>query len=416
MKEFEVVVIGAGPAGGHCARQLAKLGHRILLVEQHASFDVNNYSSAGSPLEILEQFALPDTVVARYWRNIEIIASHVQRQWRSPNNLGVVFDFKKLRQFLADDTVKYGGEVWLGHRYVSCDADTGLVYLKPKQGEAFAVKAQMIVDATGYSRAVMYPRKSDRPSFYKATGIEYLIEVTPEQYQKYADSLVFFLGYKWSPQGYSWIFPMDQNQLKVGSAIINAPHKIIQELKPLREYTERILQDYMGLSSYRLIEIHGSVLEYASGLQDQYFRHRVVAIGDAVSTVNFLGGEGIRHGMRGAEIAVKHIHNFLSSNPADANHDWNLAFEAQFTAYQKEMLDFFAPQWNLSEQIGKKVYLEYSDARIDQGVSYLKYLSITELIDILFYYKMGKVSRGIRRLILQKLDRLWLKITNFLRI
>jgi digeranylgeranylglycerophospholipid reductase len=408
MKEFEVIIIGAGPAGGHCARLLAKAGHQVLLVEQHESFAINNFSSAASPLPILKQFDLPSKVVARYWHKLEIISSNVARNWQSSQNLGVVFDFQKLREFLAEDTVNYGGEVWLGHRYIKHIqiADQSIiVHLKPKHGEAVQVKTQLIVDATGYSRAVMYENKEERPNFYKATGIEYLIKVSPDQHQKYADSLIFFLGYKWSPRGYSWIFPMDDYQLKIGSAWINAPHQIIKETKPLRQYTESIIKDYMQLEHYDLVEIHGSILEYSSGLQDIYYRHGVVAIGDAVSTVNFLGGEGIRHGMQGAEIAVKYIDQFLkdrSNNPSNIGKQ-NINI---FSKYQQEIQTYFADKWNLSEQIGKKVYLEYSDARIDQGVSYLKYFTTEDIIDILFYYNFRKVSRGIKRAFLQKLDRL----------
>ena len=35
MKRFDVVIIGAGPAGGQCARKLTQAGQQVLLVEQH---------------------------------------------------------------------------------------------------------------------------------------------------------------------------------------------------------------------------------------------------------------------------------------------------------------------------------------------------------------------------------------------
>ncbi len=193
MKEFDIIIIGAGPAGGHCARLLAKAGHQVLLVEQHESFAINNFSSAASPLSILNQFDLPTKVVARYWQRLEIISSNVARHWQSSQNLGVVFDFKKLREFLAEDTANHGGEVWLGYRYIKHTQIANqaiIVYLKPKDSETIQVQTRLIVDATGYSRAVMYGHKQERPNFYKATGIEYLIKVSPQQHQKYADSLI----------------------------------------------------------------------------------------------------------------------------------------------------------------------------------------------------------------------------------
>ncbi|WP_322742642.1 NAD(P)/FAD-dependent oxidoreductase [Synechocystis salina] len=67
-----MVIIGAGPSGGQCARRLAQQGVRVLLVEQHSNFSQNNYSSAASPLETMALFDLPPGVVARYWRNLAI--------------------------------------------------------------------------------------------------------------------------------------------------------------------------------------------------------------------------------------------------------------------------------------------------------------------------------------------------------
>jgi digeranylgeranylglycerophospholipid reductase len=90
MKTFDVVVVGAGPAGGHCARVLSKLGYSVLLVEQHENFQQNNFSSAATPLETLKRFQLPERVVGSTWKKIEIISTNIKRSWTSEKTLGVV--------------------------------------------------------------------------------------------------------------------------------------------------------------------------------------------------------------------------------------------------------------------------------------------------------------------------------------
>jgi flavin-dependent dehydrogenase len=397
-QSFDIVIVGAGPAGCHCARLLAKAGYQVLLVEQHKDFYKNNFSSAATPLETLEKFDLPEEVVGSSWSKIEIITTKVYRSWESSQSLGVVFDFAKLRQFLAEDCQANGGQVWLGYRYLKYTQENGkiLVYLKKRNGDITYVSSKVLVDATGFARAVIYPDKKARPNFLKATGIEYLIEVPQEKHQNYANSLIFFLGHYWSPKGYSWIFPMDNNQLKVGSAWLDEPHKILDSVKPLKEYIQQIIKDYIQIDNYKIIDVHGSILEYSIGLNDLYYRDNIIAIGDAVSTVNFLGGEGIRHGMDGAEIAARHIEDYLNQKTND------------FRGYQTEMQQHFSRQWNSSEQISRRVYLEYSDARIDRGVAYLKYLNLQDIIDILFYYKFQKYLRGFQPYLLKKLIS-WLK-------
>ena len=396
MYQFDVVVVGAGPAGGQCARVLSKKGYKVLLVEQHEDFETNNYSSAASPLETLERFNLPETVVATPWHKIEIITTKVKRSWESKEDLGVVFDFAKLRAFLAQQVKLNGGEVYLGHRYIQAEEKDNqtLVSLRTKKGEIVQVITNILVDATGYSRSVLYPSKKEKPSCLKAVGIEYLIKVTPTEYQPYAKNLIFFLGHHWSPKGYGWIFPMDKYQLKVGAAWLDEPHAVIEKTQPLKYYIEQIIKEHIGIiEPYKLVDVHGSVVEYSSGLKDCYYRHNIIAIGDSVSTINALGGEGIRHAMYGAEIASKHIESYLTGKVKD------------FSRYPKEMLTIFTSRWNISEQLSRKVYLQYSDARIDQGVNSLKYLSTKEMLDILFHYRFEQYFKGVKTYLWQRISR-----------
>ena len=379
MSEFDVVIIGAGPAGCQCARLLARSNYRVLLVEQHENFDRNNFSSAGTPLETLEQFDLPKEVVGSFWQKITIVTSNTNHSWDSAQPLGAVLNFAKLRQFLAQEVVSFGGKVWLGYRYlnyVRAENQTQVVLRQKNNQETVAVTTKVLVDATGFTRAVMYPRKQDKPNFLKGTGIEYLIEVDRKIFDRVANCLTFFMGYKWMPKGYSWIFPMENKLLKVGAAYIHGQHAQIQQIKPLKYYIQLILSEYLNITNYQIIDVHGSVLEYSPGLNDIYYQDNIIAIGDAVSTVNFLGGEGIRHAMYGAEIAVKYIDRYLQNKLTN------------FTPYQKELKKHFAPKWNLSEKISRKVYLAYEDDKIDRRISALTALSTQDLIEILFDYKL----------------------------
>jgi digeranylgeranylglycerophospholipid reductase len=400
MQDFDVVIIGAGPAGAHCARVLAKLGYQVLLVEQHESFSENDFSSAGTPIDTLDRFNLPQDVIGSLWHKIVVVTTKVEKTWESTKTLGAVLSFARLREFLAQDVKANGGDVWLGCRYISYEKQEGktIVSLKTRsRSSVIEVSTKVLVDGTGFARAVMYNKESEKPPFLSGTGIEYLIEVAPEVYQKYADSLVFFLGHKWMPKGYSWIFPMDANRLKVGAGKINVQHQVVEETQPLRRYIEMIITDYLQIKEgdYQIVDIHGSTLKYSSGLNDIYYRDNTIAIGDAVSTVNFLGGEGIRHGMYGAEIAVKYIEKYLENEIGD------------FSEYQKEMLREFGTKWNLSERFALKKYTQDTDDLIEKAVAYLSALNAEDIMDLMFYYKFEKISKGLGKYIKGKLSIWW---------
>ncbi len=126
----------------------------------------------------------------------------------------MVFDFAKLRQFLADSAEKAGGTLGLGYRFLGYEKvnDGVEVTLRRSGQEKVTVKTQVLIDATGSKRAVINHGQTEKPhgdKYYRGIGTEYLIEVDEATHRRFADTLVFFLGYRWSPQGYSWIFPMD---------------------------------------------------------------------------------------------------------------------------------------------------------------------------------------------------------------
>ncbi|MEK0190121.1 MAG: NAD(P)/FAD-dependent oxidoreductase [Oscillatoriales cyanobacterium] len=386
LQSFDIVIVGAGPAGGHCARILAKSGRQVLLAEQNDNFNKNDFSSAATPLETLSKFDLPESVIGSYWQKITIQTSKVSQTWESPKSLGVVLNFAKFRAFLASEVQGNGSELWLGYRYIKHSQVNGETIVEFKQlsdGKIIQVSAKILVDATGFARAIMYEKENDKPDFLSGTGIEYLIEVEPEVYDKYANDLIFFLGDKWMPKGYSWIFPMEQNRLKVGAGRVFLDPKTVKNLEPMKKYIYLLIHEYLKSKNYQIIDKHGSTLKYSQGLKDIYYQDNIIAIGDAVSTVNFLGGEGIRHGMDGAEIAGKYIEKYLDGKISS------------FGDYEREMHRKFDKKWHISERLAVRKYIDdVNDVLTDKIISYLKYMKTEEVMNILFDYKFEIIYRG----------------------
>ena len=82
----------------------------------------------------------------------------------------------------------------MGCRYTRHFQEDGktIVEVRSSDGKKIAVSTEVLVDATGYARAVIYDKKSRQPQFLTAVGIEYLIEVELREYDKYANDLIFF--------------------------------------------------------------------------------------------------------------------------------------------------------------------------------------------------------------------------------
>jgi digeranylgeranylglycerophospholipid reductase len=405
MQNFDVAIVGAGPAGGQCARILAKEGWKVLLVERQNNFFENNFSSGVCPLSVLSDYDLSDSSVKNYWNKIEISSTTKTNKWKSSQHLGVIFEFAELREFFVKEVKIMGGEVWMGHRYIRhCQQkDNTVVFLERRDNrEKITLSTKVLVDATGFARKVINFEREQPKNFLKAIGFEFLIEVEPSIYEKYTETLTFLIGHRWSPRGYAWIFPMQKNRLKVGMMHYDEPHQIIKEFKPAKDYAMQIIREIVKPINFKIVDTHGSIAVYSKTLNDRYYQDNIIAIGDGVSTINYLGFEGIRHALEGSEIACQYIQEYLHGKTSS------------FDTYQEQMQKTFKKDWNRCVEIAQKVYLKYSDRKIDFGIGYLKHLSLQNLLDLLFYYKFEKFSNAAFNYLILKIQFFLAKKTEVL--
>jgi len=400
-KNYDVIVIGGGPAGGQAARNLTKKGHQVLLVEKYNSFADNNFSSAGMTLEPMSEFDLPETIVGAYWNDLEIQCTKDRYLWKGGEPKGVVLNFQKLREFLADETRSNGGDVLMGYRYVKKEIihDGVRVFLNnssTKKSEIF--ESKMVVDATGPLRKVMFDTKEEQPEMTLGSGTEYEIEVEQEIYDRFKDKLLFFLGHKWAIKGYSWIFPMENRILKVGAGKTHIKSKDQEDTdKTTRKITEKIIEEYLGTTSYKIIDMHGGIIRYSPGLKDVFYKDNVVGVGDAISAINPRGGEGIRYAMQSADLACQYVDQYLKTGSAN------------FDEYQKEWKKRKGFKWRLSELSARRMYSRYSDEQVENRVQFFhKNFSIEDMIESLFNFKYNRV-------VLRFFQMLWLKTSFALR-
>ena len=389
MNQYDVIIVGAGPAGGQCARTLSALGKKVLLVERNKDFSVNNFSSAGAPLEIMEAFNLPANIVGTSWNRLAIHSSFNQAVWTSSKWMGVVLDFMKLRAFLAEDMVKNGGTLKLGHSYHSHKVHKNHIQVEFKDldlHESQQYETKILVDATGSEKQILAKSNGTQQfSSFPATGIEYLVETSSKDYEKYSHALSIFMGLKWMPQGYAWIFPMAPNQLKIGVGRYFQNDTFVPYNKSYRHYLDNLIQETLQDSNHRVIDKHGKTIIYTYGHKDPYYSGNIVAIGDAVSSINPLAFEGIRHAMHCSNIAAEHINDRLEGKCAT------------FAGYPSDMQQYYGIKWRISEWLMKIMYRQADDHKIDSMLKAFESFSFEEMMALAFHYKPSKALKFLTR-------------------
>jgi digeranylgeranylglycerophospholipid reductase len=375
MNKYDVLIVGAGPAGGQCARELSQEGFKVLLVEKAKSFLENNYSSGGAPLEFMSNFNLPESIVGTYWSTLRIESTHAKAIWTAPSPFGPIVDFEKLRSFLSEETNRYGGEFRLGCQYQGHQIYSQIVevYLKDLASSTiYPVQASVVVDATGSDRKVLAQQNFDKHQSIVATGIEYHIDVDHQIYQKYSQSMNFFLGHHWMPQGYGWIFPMAASQLKVGVIRYFQNKNYVHYDPSYKPYLQGLLE---LCGNHRIHDKHGKTIYYTEKQKDLRHQGPIIAIGDSVSSINPLGWEGIRHAMVSGRLAAQTIQRYLKREAAD------------LSQFERDLCHYFGQKWFIAEKLMGHLFTTKRDHLIDQSVRSFGLMSNKEIIDVIFHYR-----------------------------
>lgn len=388
-------MVGAGPAGADLARQLAAAGLDVLLVDQLADLRQAAFSSAAMPFVCLEHFALPAQVVASRWRGWQLLGPDEQRRhWQAQVPLGVVLDFGALRQWLADQCCRFGGQLRLGWRAFDCrpEGSSLRTWLRDRRGVVHQVISDWVVDASGQGRALIGPTPALSPDsgrdLVRGVGVEWLLQVPPDCWRRWSDQLSFCLGSDWVAQGYGWIFPMAPGQLKLGVCRLRPD----DQLPPLGRVLQQLLERLFSPAERQAIAVldrHGGLIVSSIRRRDCHGRGRLLALGDAVSTANLLGGEGIRHALSSSRVLAP-----LLLAAIERGQPFPLR------RYERQLRQRLGWRWTLSGRLARRTWLSLTgptaDRRLSSLLSALESRRAEDLSALLFEYRFERY--GLRSL------------------
>jgi len=408
-----VLVVGAGPAGAELCRLLARAGIAVVLAERLADLRLAAFSSAAVPLDALDRFGLPASVVAARWRGWELAGPwEERRRWVAETPLGAVLDFGSLRQWLVEEARSWGAQVLLGHRALGYEAHGDQLHttLQAADGSRRQVVSDWLIDASGQARALLGdpPSCGRRHGLVSGVGLEWLIRLPREHWQPWSERLLFALGSGWVSQGYGWVFPMQQPCLKVGVCRLEDRGRPQEPLGPVLQRLISRLFPACRSGDLEVLDRHGGRIRSTVERREPHLRGRLIAVGDAVSTANLLGGEGIRHALTSSRVLAPLLLNTLAleSQGAAAAPRARLARSEvpaaadQLAGYPLLLRRALGRRWSLSGRLACRTWLGLHDARADARLERLlrslEGQPAEALSDLLFSYRFERY--GLRAL------------------
>ena len=387
-------MVGAGPAGAELARQFAAHGVDVLLLDRLSDLRRAAFSSAALPLEALDRFGLPSSVVAHRWSGWELLGpGDARRRWQAGRPQGVVLDFGALREWLAGEAQRWGARVCLGHRALAChqESDGMRTVLRRGDGRHFEVHSDWVIDASGQERSLLGEPPAAGPgseTLVSGVGLEWLVEVPQSCWERWSDRLAFCLGSDWVAQGYGWVFPMQAPRLKVGVCRLLDPSR---EQLPLGGVLDRLIERLMEPAERQallVVDRHGGRIRSSIRRREPHQRGRLVGLGDAVSTANLLGGEGIRHALTSARVLAPLLLAELRAEGPGLNR------------YPLELRRALGWRWSLSGRLARRTWLglqgSAADRRLGSLLTSLEEQNASALTDLLFGYRFERY--GLRAL------------------
>jgi len=304
MPEYDVVVVGAGPAGSMTAKWAAKGGARVLIIEKRQEIGSPVRCGEGISRSWLDSVGikLDAKSVAREVKGAKIVAPNGSSFYLSEkmagNEVGIVLERVFFDKLLARDAVKAGADLMLKTSAVKLlktgDKVTG-VKIK-SWGETKDIKCGCVVGADGYESQVgrwagintsLAPRDITSCFQYRLTNINHE-----------ADYCEFVLGSK-APGGYIWIFPKNEDTANVG---IGMQLTKLKDPADVKKYLDKYIQNDPRLKKGRPLELVSGAVSICAPI-DKAIGSGILLVGDAARQIDPITGGGISNSCKAAKVA-----------------------------------------------------------------------------------------------------------------
>ena len=298
-KEYDIIIVGAGPAGSMAARFAAEKGVSVLMLEKDRD--------VGYPVRCGE--AISKAGVEEFIDSNELwIKAHITKfSFIAPDETEVLLQFNSEQEGyvlerrifdyeLAKTAANTGAQI-LTRAYVNGllfddDKVAGVKY--EHNGEQKELKAKIVIAADGVESRV--GRWAGLKTHIDFRDMECCTQITAANINIDPNTLYFYFGEEFAPEGYFWIFPKGDNIANIGLGVSG----MIGKKKSAQSLLNSFMEKYYPQAPI-LTAIAGGVPSAVT--LDKISAPGIALVGDAARQVNPLSGGGIASGMIGGSIA-----------------------------------------------------------------------------------------------------------------
>lgn len=341
---FDVLIVGAGPAGSSAARAAAEADANVLIIEKRRRIGEPARCAGYIPRLLAQRVKVPAEAIAQEIRGMITFMPDGDVLRKSAP--GFILNRAKFDQALAAEAQRVGAKILTETRAISKEGDRVKVLGPSGKGE---IRASVIIGADGPDSTVgSWIGQKNRK-------VMWALQQTVQLRQPAHDTEVYF-GREY-PGGYAWLFPKG-GAANVGVGVQRGLGGVAKEA--LRAFKEKI-KDRIG----QVLDITAGPIPVGGPLRSIDRREKIILVGDAAGHTHAVTGGGIPQavlcGAMAGRAAAAHACGDKEAFQ-DYSHQWRKAFGAMMdkAAKKRKQLEAGWNGGNLAELL-RRCWVAYEE-------------------------------------------------------
>ena len=372
VQEWDVVVVGGGPGGSMSARDAARAGLDVLLIEKRQEIGSPVRCGEGIARVWLDEVGIPPNPrwIAHEVNGARIVAPSGKyvdlTEAMAGNETGFVVHRDIFDRTLAEDAVRAGAKTLIKCSATSVLKDEGgaVVGVRAKHwGKELELRAPIVIGADGYESQVgrwagintkLAPRDINTCLQYELVGID----IDPDFNEFHIGSI--------APGGYIWVFNKSPDSANVG---IGVNLSMVKNRADVKMYLDKFIERHPKLAKGQNVETVAGAVSVCLPIECTTM-DGLMLVGDAARMIDPITGGGVANACKAGMEAGK-----VAKQAHDAG-DFSKSF---FQRYEDGWRAEIEPQM-YRNYIAKEKLLELSDD------------TINKIVDALQGYKIERIT------------------------